>query len=76
MILLILDLCGNYINLIKFCDILKARIRVFFMLFILVNVSDASAAGEAIMREGYYEDFKRAWIESLALAGDVCKFFL
>ena len=46
------------------------------MLVILVNVSDASAAGEAIMREGYYEDFKRAWIESLALAGDVCKFFL
>ena len=46
------------------------------MLVTLVNVSDASAAGEAIMREGYYEDFKRAWIESLALAGDVCKFFL
>ena len=37
-------------------------------------MSDVSSAGETIIREGYYEDFKRAWIESLALAGDVCEF--
>ena len=44
-------------------------------MILLVNVTDWSATGDT-MRSLHYEEFKQAWVESLATAADVCKLYL